>query len=43
MFCVFKRGNLSISDYCHKVKGMADDLHALGETIAIPFLSFYKA
>jgi hypothetical protein len=31
-FCVFKQGDLSVSDYCHRMKGMTDDLHALGET-----------
>jgi hypothetical protein len=32
-FCAFKQGDLSIHDYCHRMKGMADDLRALGETI----------
>jgi hypothetical protein len=32
-FCVFKQGNLDVSDYCHRMKGMAEDLHALCETI----------
>jgi hypothetical protein len=29
----FKQGDLSVSDYCHQMKGMADDLRALSETI----------
>jgi hypothetical protein len=32
-FGAFKQGDLSIHDYCHRMKGMADDLHALGETV----------
>jgi hypothetical protein len=32
-FHAFKQGDLSISDYYHRMKGMADDFHALGETI----------
>jgi hypothetical protein len=32
-FCIFKQGNLSLSDYCHRMKGIADDLRALGETV----------
>jgi hypothetical protein len=32
-FHVFKQGDLSVSDYCHRMKGMADDPRALGETI----------
>jgi hypothetical protein len=32
-FCAFKQGDLSISDYCWWMKGMVDDLRALGETI----------
>jgi hypothetical protein len=32
-FCIFKQGDLSASDYCHRMKGMADGLRALGETI----------
>jgi hypothetical protein len=32
-FRFFKQGDLSISDYYHQMKGMADDLRALGETI----------
>jgi hypothetical protein len=32
-FCVFKQGDLSVSDYSHKMKGHANDLCALGETI----------
>jgi hypothetical protein len=29
----FKQGDLSITVYCHRMKGMVDDLHALGETV----------
>jgi hypothetical protein len=32
-FHAFTQGNLSISDYCRRKKGMADDLRALSETI----------
>jgi hypothetical protein len=32
-FCAFKQGNLSVSDSYHWMKGMADDLHALGENV----------
>jgi hypothetical protein len=32
-FCVFKQGDLSVRDYCRRMKGMADDLRALGETV----------
>jgi hypothetical protein len=32
-FCIFKQDDLNVSDYFHRMKGMADDLHALGETI----------
>jgi hypothetical protein len=32
-FCIFKQGNLSISNYYRHMKGMADNLHVLGETI----------
>jgi hypothetical protein len=32
-FCVFKQGDLSVSDYCRWMKGMADDLRAFGETV----------
>jgi hypothetical protein len=32
-FCAFKQGDLSISDYYHRMKGMANNLHALGETV----------
>jgi hypothetical protein len=32
-FCVFKQGDLSVSDYYRQMKGMADDLRASGETI----------
>jgi hypothetical protein len=32
-FRAFKQGDLSVRDYCHRMKGMADDLRALGETV----------
>jgi hypothetical protein len=32
-FHAFKQGDLSVSDYCRWMKGMADDLRALGETV----------
>jgi hypothetical protein len=32
-FRVFKQGDLSVSDYCHRLKGMVDDLRALDETV----------
>jgi hypothetical protein len=32
-FCVFKQDDFSISDNYHRMKGMADDLRAMGETI----------
>jgi hypothetical protein len=32
-FQAFKQGDLSISNYCHRMKGMANDLRALGETV----------
>jgi hypothetical protein len=32
-FHAFKQGDLSIIDYCRRMKGMTDDLHALGETV----------
>jgi hypothetical protein len=32
-FCAFKQGDLSVSDYCRQMKGMADDFHALGDII----------
>jgi hypothetical protein len=32
-FHAFKKGDLSIIDYCRRMKGMTDDLHALGETV----------
>jgi hypothetical protein len=41
-FRAFKQGDLSVSDYYRKMKGMADDLRALGETIT-SFLTFYRA
>jgi hypothetical protein len=34
-FHVFKQGDLSVSEYCRWMKGMADDLRALGETVTI--------
>jgi hypothetical protein len=39
-FCVFKQGDLSVSDYCRRMKGMADDLCALGETVIDRHLIF---
>jgi hypothetical protein len=32
-FCAFKQGDLNVSDYCCRMKGMSDDLRALGETV----------
>jgi hypothetical protein len=32
-FRSIKQGNLSVSDYCRQMKGMADDRRALGETV----------
>jgi hypothetical protein len=32
-FRAFKQGDLSIHGYCRRMKGMADDLRALGETV----------
>jgi hypothetical protein len=32
-FRAFKQGDLSVRDYCRRMKGMADDLRALGETV----------
>jgi hypothetical protein len=32
-FHVFKQGDLSVSDYCRKMKGMTDNMCALGETV----------
>jgi hypothetical protein len=32
-FHAFKQGDISVSDYYHRMKGMADDIHALGETV----------
>jgi hypothetical protein len=31
-FCAFKQGDLSVNDYCRRMKGMDDDLCALSET-----------
>jgi hypothetical protein len=39
-FRTFKQGDLSVSDYCHWMKGMVDDLCALGETITDRHLIF---
>jgi hypothetical protein len=39
-FRAFKQGNLSVSDYCRRMKGMTDDLRALGETITDRHLVF---
>jgi hypothetical protein len=41
-FHAFKQGDLNVSDYYHWMKGMADDLRALGETVT-SFLTFYRA
>jgi hypothetical protein len=32
-FRTFKQGNLSIHDYCRRMKGLANDIRALGETV----------
>jgi hypothetical protein len=32
-FRAFKQGGLGVSDYCRRMKGMADDLRSLGETV----------
>jgi hypothetical protein len=32
-FRAFKQGDLSVRDYCRQMKGLADDLRALGETV----------
>jgi hypothetical protein len=51
-FCVFKQGDISVSDYCCWMMGMADDLRAWLMTfvpwvrsspIDILFLTFYMA
>jgi hypothetical protein len=34
MFCNFVQGDLSMSDYCHKMKSMADSLVDLGCAIS---------
>jgi hypothetical protein len=34
VFHAFKQGDLSVSDYCRQMKGMTDDLRALGETVS---------
>jgi hypothetical protein len=39
-FHIFKQGDLSVSDYCRRMKGMADDLRVLGETIIDHHLVF---
>jgi hypothetical protein len=38
-FHVFKQDNLSVSDYCRQMKGMVDDIRALGETVTDRHLS----
>jgi hypothetical protein len=42
MFRAFKQGDLSVNDYCRWMKGLVDDLRALGETVT-SFLTFYRA
>jgi hypothetical protein len=37
-FRAFKQGDLSVSDYCHWMNYMAEDLRALGETITNRYL-----
>jgi hypothetical protein len=32
-FCIFKQGDFNVSDYYRRMKGMTDDLRALGETV----------
>jgi hypothetical protein len=32
-FRALKQGDLNVSDYCRQMKGMTDDLRALGETV----------
>jgi hypothetical protein len=39
-FHAFKQGDLSVSDYDHRMKGMVDDLRVLGETITDCHLVF---
>jgi hypothetical protein len=39
-FCAFKQGDLSVSDYYHRMKGMINDLRALGETVTDRHLVF---
>jgi hypothetical protein len=39
-FHIFKQDDLNVSDYCHQMKGMADDLRVLGETITDRHLIF---
>jgi hypothetical protein len=34
VFHTFKQGDLSVSDYCRQMKGMTDDLRALGDTVS---------
>jgi hypothetical protein len=41
-FTSLTQGDLSVSNYYHKMKGMADDLRAFVETITL-FLTFNKA
>jgi hypothetical protein len=40
-FRAFKQGDLSVSNYCHRMKGMPGDLCALGETITDHHLVLY--
>jgi hypothetical protein len=44
-FRTFKQGDLSVRNYCRRMKGMADDLRALGETVTDRHLvlNFYRA
>jgi hypothetical protein len=39
-FLAFKQGDLSVSDYYHRMNGMADDLRALGETVTDHHVAF---
>jgi hypothetical protein len=41
-FHAIKQGDRSVSDYYPRMKGMVDDLPALGETVT-SFLTFYRA
>jgi hypothetical protein len=44
-FHAFKQGDLSVSDYCHRMKGMTDDLvpWVRPSPIVTSFLTFYRA